>query len=250
MSFEFGVFHEFQRRPGQSEARGLRHRFRAGRWRRALGARRDLARGNPYGAGALGVLGADDDRQRDCRPHPQHQNRHRCPGAAIVPAIAACRRRRDRRPHQPWPADFRGRPQRLSARLRGLWHPLRREPGALYRGARGRQARLDGGDVFVRRQISTITKMSASCQSRTRSRIRRSASPPIAKTRLFPPAEQGYAIFVGARRGTFDEVLPNVGVYREAWKAAGHPGNGEVYLRAPVYVGDTLEQALSDPQKP
>ena len=60
---------------------------------------------------------------------------------------------------------------------------------------------------------------------------------------------QGYAIFVGARRGTFDEVLPNFGIYREAWKAAGHPGNGEVYLRAPVYVGDTLEQALSDPQE-
>src|SRR5271154_1244343 len=60
---------------------------------------------------------------------------------------------------------------------------------------------------------------------------------------------QGYAIFVGARRGTFDEVLPNVVIYREAWKAAGYPGNGEVYLRAPVYVGDTLEQALSDPQE-
>jgi alkanesulfonate monooxygenase SsuD/methylene tetrahydromethanopterin reductase-like flavin-dependent oxidoreductase (luciferase family) len=60
---------------------------------------------------------------------------------------------------------------------------------------------------------------------------------------------QGYAIFVGARRGTFDEVLPNVRIYREAWKAAGHPGNGAVYLRAPVYVGDTLEQALNDPQE-
>ena len=62
-------------------------------------------------------------------------------------------------------------------------------------------------------------------------------------------AKQGYAIFVGARRGTFDEVLPNLYTYREAWKAAGHPGEGEVYLRAPVYVGDTLEQALSDPQE-
>ena len=62
-------------------------------------------------------------------------------------------------------------------------------------------------------------------------------------------AKQGYAVFVGARRGTFDEVLPNLRIYREAWKAAGHPGNGEVYLRAPVYVGDTVEQALSDPQE-
>jgi alkanesulfonate monooxygenase SsuD/methylene tetrahydromethanopterin reductase-like flavin-dependent oxidoreductase (luciferase family) len=62
-------------------------------------------------------------------------------------------------------------------------------------------------------------------------------------------AKQGYAIFVGARRGTFDEVLPNLRIYREAWKTAGHPGNGEVYLRAPVYVGDTVEQALADPQE-
>jgi len=60
---------------------------------------------------------------------------------------------------------------------------------------------------------------------------------------------QGYAIFVGARRGTIDEVLPNLQIYRNAWKAAGHPGEGEVYLRAPVYVGDTAEQALSDPEE-
>jgi alkanesulfonate monooxygenase SsuD/methylene tetrahydromethanopterin reductase-like flavin-dependent oxidoreductase (luciferase family) len=59
---------------------------------------------------------------------------------------------------------------------------------------------------------------------------------------------QGHAIFVGARRGTIDEVLPNLEIYRSAWKAAGRPGDGEVYLRAPVYVGDTREQALSDPE--
>jgi len=60
---------------------------------------------------------------------------------------------------------------------------------------------------------------------------------------------QGYAIFVGARRGTIDEVLPNLQIYRDAWRAAGHPGKGEVYLRAPVYVGDTVEQALCDPEE-
>ena len=42
---------------------------------------------------------------------------------------------------------------------------------------------------------------------------------------------------------------PICAIYRDAWKAAGHPGEGEVYLRAPVYVGDTLEQALSDPEE-
>jgi alkanesulfonate monooxygenase SsuD/methylene tetrahydromethanopterin reductase-like flavin-dependent oxidoreductase (luciferase family) len=62
-------------------------------------------------------------------------------------------------------------------------------------------------------------------------------------------ARQGHAIFVGARRGTIDEVLPNLEIYRKAWKEAGRPGNGEVYLRAPVYVGDTMEQALKDPEE-
>src|SRR5246500_3406682 len=60
---------------------------------------------------------------------------------------------------------------------------------------------------------------------------------------------QGYAIFVGARRGTIDEVLPNLQPYRDAWKGAGHPGNGQVYLRAPIYVGDTVKQAFSDPEE-
>jgi alkanesulfonate monooxygenase SsuD/methylene tetrahydromethanopterin reductase-like flavin-dependent oxidoreductase (luciferase family) len=60
---------------------------------------------------------------------------------------------------------------------------------------------------------------------------------------------QGYPIFVGARRGTLEEILPNLRVYRAAWKNAGHSGDGEVYLRAPVYVGETREQALSDPEE-
>jgi alkanesulfonate monooxygenase SsuD/methylene tetrahydromethanopterin reductase-like flavin-dependent oxidoreductase (luciferase family) len=60
---------------------------------------------------------------------------------------------------------------------------------------------------------------------------------------------QGYAIFVGARRGTLEEILPNLEIYREAWKAAGRPGEGEVYLRAPIYVGDTPEQARSEPEE-
>jgi alkanesulfonate monooxygenase SsuD/methylene tetrahydromethanopterin reductase-like flavin-dependent oxidoreductase (luciferase family) len=36
--------------------------------------------------------------------------------------------------------------------------------------------------------------------------------------------------------------------YRAAWQAAGHPGCGEVRLRLPIYVADTLAQAQADPQ--
>jgi hypothetical protein len=52
----------------------------------------------------------------------------------------------------------------------------------------------------------------------------------------------------GARRGTIDEIFPNFQIYRDVWKTAGHPGEGEVYVRDPVYVGDTVDQALSNPE--
>lgn len=35
--------------------------------------------------------------------------------------------------------------------------------------------------------------------------------------------------------------------YRAAWRAAGHPGQGEVRLRLPIYVAETLDRALADP---
>jgi alkanesulfonate monooxygenase SsuD/methylene tetrahydromethanopterin reductase-like flavin-dependent oxidoreductase (luciferase family) len=36
--------------------------------------------------------------------------------------------------------------------------------------------------------------------------------------------------------------------YRAAWQTAGHPGQGEVRLRLPIYVATTLDRALADPQ--
>ena len=39
-----------------------------------------------------------------------------------------------------------------------------------------------------------------------------------------------------------------IGAYQTAWQAAGHPGQGEVRLRLPIYVADTLYQAQADPQ--
>jgi alkanesulfonate monooxygenase SsuD/methylene tetrahydromethanopterin reductase-like flavin-dependent oxidoreductase (luciferase family) len=59
----------------------------------------------------------------------------------------------------------------------------------------------------------------------------------------------GHAAFVAARIGTISELAPLVRGYREAYKAAGHPGNGEVYLRVPVYVSDTEERAREEPRE-
>src|SRR5215467_4700884 len=46
----------------------------------------------------------------------------------------------------------------------------------------------------------------------------------------------GYSAFVAARLGTLSDLAPQVLSYRAAYKAAGHPGAGEIYLRVPVYV--------------
>ncbi len=61
-------------------------------------------------------------------------------------------------------------------------------------------------------------------------------------------AKLGHGVFVAVRLGTLSELGPNIQAYREAWKAAGHPGEGKVFLRAPVYVADTADAARSEPE--
>jgi len=59
----------------------------------------------------------------------------------------------------------------------------------------------------------------------------------------------GYPIFVAVRLGTLSELAPSIQAYREAYQAARHPGDGEVYLRVPVYVAETYERARSEPEE-
>jgi alkanesulfonate monooxygenase SsuD/methylene tetrahydromethanopterin reductase-like flavin-dependent oxidoreductase (luciferase family) len=60
---------------------------------------------------------------------------------------------------------------------------------------------------------------------------------------------QGFPIFVATRLGDLTELVPNLKIYREAWQAAGHPGNGRVYLRVPVYVAATETEAREQPRE-
>lgn len=61
--------------------------------------------------------------------------------------------------------------------------------------------------------------------------------------------EAGMPIFVATRLGDLNELVPNLKVYRAAWQAAGHPGNGKVYLRVPVYIAETEQQAREEPME-
>jgi alkanesulfonate monooxygenase SsuD/methylene tetrahydromethanopterin reductase-like flavin-dependent oxidoreductase (luciferase family) len=58
----------------------------------------------------------------------------------------------------------------------------------------------------------------------------------------------GHSIFVGARAGNLSQLVPHIAAYRQAHRAAGYPGDGQVYLRLPVYVAETPELALVEPE--
>lgn len=59
---------------------------------------------------------------------------------------------------------------------------------------------------------------------------------------------RGYPIFCAVRLGTLAELGPNIRAYREAYAASGRAGQGAVYLRVPVYVGDSEAAAREDPE--
>src|ERR1700758_2069344 len=59
----------------------------------------------------------------------------------------------------------------------------------------------------------------------------------------------GLPIFVAVRLGTLEELGPDIKAYREAYRAAGHRGDGEVYLRVPIYVGDSEASARAEPEQ-
>ena len=56
----------------------------------------------------------------------------------------------------------------------------------------------------------------------------------------------GFPIFGGMRSNDLPELGEGVNNYRRAWSEAGHVGEGDVMLRAPVYVAETAERARSD----
>ncbi len=62
-------------------------------------------------------------------------------------------------------------------------------------------------------------------------------------------AKLGHGVFVAVRLGTLEELEPNIASYRRAWKEAGHAGEGQVFLRAPVYIAETDKAAREEPEE-
>jgi alkanesulfonate monooxygenase SsuD/methylene tetrahydromethanopterin reductase-like flavin-dependent oxidoreductase (luciferase family) len=59
----------------------------------------------------------------------------------------------------------------------------------------------------------------------------------------------GYPVFASTRHPTWTELAPHIKAYREAYKAAGHPGNGRVYVSAPIYIAETEERARAEAEE-
>lgn len=59
---------------------------------------------------------------------------------------------------------------------------------------------------------------------------------------------QGYPILIAVRQGTLQELGPHIAAYRQAWRDAGHAGAPRVYLRVPVYVGEDSAAARHEPE--
>lgn len=59
----------------------------------------------------------------------------------------------------------------------------------------------------------------------------------------------GLSLLVGVATMTLAEILAVITDYQAAWQAAGHPGQGDVWLRLPIYVAACMNQARSEPQE-
>jgi alkanesulfonate monooxygenase SsuD/methylene tetrahydromethanopterin reductase-like flavin-dependent oxidoreductase (luciferase family) len=59
----------------------------------------------------------------------------------------------------------------------------------------------------------------------------------------------GLPLFVGLRDHGIPELRRHLVTYRTAWREAGHPGNGDVCLRIPIYAGTSEAAALDEPRE-
>ena len=57
----------------------------------------------------------------------------------------------------------------------------------------------------------------------------------------------GLPIFVGLRGMDIPELSQCLKVYRQAWRDAGHPGDGDACLRIPIYAAPTEQAAREEP---
>ncbi len=59
----------------------------------------------------------------------------------------------------------------------------------------------------------------------------------------------GYPVFASVRHPTWTELAPHIKNYYDSYAAAGHPGKGQVFVSAPIYIAETEEQARAEAEQ-
>src|SRR2546430_3205329 len=248
MSFEFGIFHEFQRCAGQTDAEAFAQSF----------AQVDAA--ERWGLDAIWLAELHFAPERSVASAP-----------LLIASAVATRTRRMK--------------IGIAVQVLPLCHPLRlaEEVATLDHISDGRLIFGVGGSGFPRtyeaygvpygesrerfaetleilKQAWTQESFSYKGQYYSFDNVKVTPKPyqkPWPEIRVaansadtFPNiAKAGHAVFVAVRLGTLEELEPNITAYRQAWKEAGHPGEGKGFLRAPVYVAETDQAARGEPEE-
>jgi alkanesulfonate monooxygenase SsuD/methylene tetrahydromethanopterin reductase-like flavin-dependent oxidoreductase (luciferase family) len=59
----------------------------------------------------------------------------------------------------------------------------------------------------------------------------------------------GYPVFASVRHPTWSELAPHIKAYRDAYRDAGHPGEGRVFVSAPIYLAETEARARTEAEE-
>jgi alkanesulfonate monooxygenase SsuD/methylene tetrahydromethanopterin reductase-like flavin-dependent oxidoreductase (luciferase family) len=60
---------------------------------------------------------------------------------------------------------------------------------------------------------------------------------------------RGAPIFASVRHTTWTDLARQIEAYHAAWREAGHPGRGQVFVSAPTYLAETEERARAEPKE-
>ncbi len=247
MAFEFGIFHEFSRRPGQTDAEAFAQSFAqvdaAERWGLDVVwlAELHFLPERSVASAPLVLASAIASRTRRLKVGIAVQVLPLCHPLRLAEEVATLDHVSGGR--LIFGVGRSGFPRTYEAY--GVSYAESRERFAevleiLKRSWSGRRFSFEGSYYH----FSNITMVPQPLQK---------PHPPLRIAATSPdtyPAigAMGMPIFVAVRLGTIEELGPNIAAYREAYRAAGHPGTGEVYLRVPVYVGETEAAARADPE--
>src|SRR5215469_8770110 len=90
------------------------------------------------------------------------------------------------------------------------------------------------------------SKMSRSFPNHIRSRPRRSALAASTPDTFPAIGRRGVPVFASVRHTTWSDLAKQIQTYHDAWREAGHPGRGQVFVSAPTYLAETEERAYTE----